>query len=117
MELEQMVKDCTGDSHRWFPGEAQSLQNQVLCMAGEVGEVANLVKKIVRGSLKLEDVRDELALEVIDVLVYLCNLLGNKAFEGIEWGALWRVKRDFNEARFAYTDPKPVTITVEGDVL
>lgn len=67
ISLNQLIADCSADSNRWFPGKAQTLGNQVLCMAGEVGEVANLVKKVIRGSVELDDVRSELAEEIVDV--------------------------------------------------
>jgi NTP pyrophosphatase (non-canonical NTP hydrolase) len=111
MNLGEMVFDCTSDSNRWFPGEAQSLANQVLCMAGEVGEVANFVKKITRGSITEAEAldpeytvnilgKDTLQEEVVDVLIYLCNLLGNPAFKDVDWQQVWEDKRDFNEQRF-----------------
>jgi len=38
---------------------------------GELGEAANLIKKIERGDISLEDARVELGKEFADVLVYL----------------------------------------------
>src|SRR3954466_6760455 len=101
MQLGDMVGDCIEDSTRWFPGKAQELPNLVLCMAGEVGEVANLVKKNVRGSMSHEDMMQELPEEIVDVLVYLCNLMGAKEFKDVDWEAIWNQKRQFNEERFA----------------
>jgi NTP pyrophosphatase (non-canonical NTP hydrolase) len=98
--LNQLIDQCTADSQRWFPGKAQLMENQVLCMAGEVGEVANLVKKVLRGSVKLEDVRYELAEEIVDVLIYLANLMGNEAFKDVDWAIKLDNKREFNEQRF-----------------
>jgi NTP pyrophosphatase (non-canonical NTP hydrolase) len=102
VELTDLIKQCSEDSKRWFPDErAQSLANQVLCLAGEVGEIANIVKKLVRGSLTMnEGLRIELATEIIDVAVYLFNIMGSKTFEGIDWEDLWKQKCAFNEARF-----------------
>jgi len=114
MQLGDMVGDCVEDSGRWFPGKAQTLPNLVLCLAGEVGEVANLVKKIVRGSMTLEYAMDEeyksgatLQEEVIDCLIYLCNLMGAKEFEGVDWKKIWDEKRQFNENRFGLQCIKP----------
>ena len=99
--LHFLRQQCVADSNRWFPGEAQELPNLVLCMAGEVGEVANLVKKVVRGSITIEEAMDKgLAEEVIDVLIYLLNLMGAKEFKDVDWMDLWYRKRQFNEARF-----------------
>jgi NTP pyrophosphatase (non-canonical NTP hydrolase) len=99
LTLNQLIAQCAEDSTRWFPNN-QDLANQVLCMAGEVGEVANIVKKVVRGTHELEDVSSNLTEEIIDVLVYLINLVGNEAFEDVDWSTLWNNKRAFNESRF-----------------
>jgi NTP pyrophosphatase (non-canonical NTP hydrolase) len=98
--LDEMIQGCTADSTKWFP-QAQKLDTMVLCMAGEVGEVANLVKKIVRGSITVDEAMDEgLAEEIIDVLIYLCNLMGLKEFQTVDWKAIWDNKRSYNESRF-----------------
>jgi NTP pyrophosphatase (non-canonical NTP hydrolase) len=101
MFLNDMIEQCTSDSDRWFPGKAQELANLTLCMCGEAGEVANLVKKVVRGSVSIEDARPFLAEEIVDVLIYLCNLMGSKDFESIDWKQIWDEKRKFNEERFS----------------
>lgn len=99
--LPDMIEQCIRDSVRWFPGKAQSLPNLVLCLAGEVGEVANLVKKRVRGSITHQEMMEQgLAEEVVDCLIYLCNLMGAVEFDGIEWKRIWDEKRKFNEDRF-----------------
>lgn len=46
----------------------------VLGMAGEAGEVANKVKKIIRDGLDVEDVREDLAKELGDVMWYVSNV-------------------------------------------
>jgi NTP pyrophosphatase (non-canonical NTP hydrolase) len=104
LTLNELINQATTDSHRWFPGKAQELPNQVLCMAGEVGEVANLVKKNVRGSISHDEMMAELPNEVIDVLIYLVNLMGNPIFSHIDWGTKWDIKREFNEQRFGGPD-------------
>jgi NTP pyrophosphatase (non-canonical NTP hydrolase) len=98
--IEHMVRDCVEDSKRWFPGEAQEMPNLVLCIAGEVGEVANIVKKVVRGSLRMEDAMETLPEEIVDVLIYLCNLMGHETFKDVDWRKIWDNKRQFNEMRF-----------------
>jgi NTP pyrophosphatase (non-canonical NTP hydrolase) len=100
MILQAMITQCTSDSARWFPG-AQDLGFTTLAMCGEAGEVANLVKKIVRGSITFEDVYLELPEEIIDVLIYLCNLMGLPEFKDTNWKEIWDAKRRFNEERFA----------------
>lgn len=102
MKLEIMIQQCVSDSTRWFPGKAQRIENLVLAVAGEVGEVANIVKKVVRGSITMEEaIRvHNLPEEIIDTLIYLCNLMGAKEFAGIDWEDIWRRKREYNESRF-----------------
>lgn len=109
MNLGQMISQCTADSTRWFP-KAQDLPTMTLAMCGEAGEVANLVKKIARGSLTTEEAmdygimleieKDTLQEEIVDVLIYLCNIMGLEEFKDIDWAEIWKTKRDFNEDRF-----------------
>jgi NTP pyrophosphatase (non-canonical NTP hydrolase) len=109
MDLEHLISVCHEDSRRWFPG-AQDLPTMVLAMCGEAGEVANLVKKIVRGSLTVEEAmdvdtmadfeKDTLQEEVVDVLIYLCNIMGLLEFKDVNWGEIFHDKRAFNEQRF-----------------
>jgi NTP pyrophosphatase (non-canonical NTP hydrolase) len=95
-----LIAQATADSSRWFP-KNQDLAFTTLAMAGEVGEVANLVKKVVRGSITVEDAMDQgLAEEVVDVLIYLVNLMGNPAFLDVNWMEVWHSKREFNARRF-----------------
>lgn len=57
-------------------GKLKGLPYLALALAGEAGEVANEVKKLVRDDLPLSDVvRDTLLLEVGDVLYYLVALI------------------------------------------
>lgn len=45
-----------------------------LAICGEAGELANLLKKVVRGDFTLEERREEIEDEIADVLTY-CDLL------------------------------------------
>lgn len=45
-----------------------------LAIAGEAGELCNLLKKVVRGDFTLEEKRQEVLNEVADVMTY-CDLL------------------------------------------
>jgi NTP pyrophosphatase (non-canonical NTP hydrolase) len=76
--LNALAKQCAEDSDRWFgdmPAH-DSLPHHALAMAGEVGEFCNVVKKVDRGSLDINDpkVRIMLANELTDVFTYLLNL-------------------------------------------
>jgi len=91
---------CLEDSKRWFPGETNGdLVHHTLSMAGEVGEVANIVKKIQRGDLKLSDavVLHDLREEVVDVFIYLLNLAG---ILNIDLYKGFAAKRAINEKRW-----------------
>jgi NTP pyrophosphatase (non-canonical NTP hydrolase) len=113
--LRDLVKQCLHDSERWFPdskipmwevGNWEALDLVVLCLAGEVGEVANLVKKVRRGDFDqpfmetnpayqrhMERIKEE----TTDVFVYLLNLFG---LLGIDPLVEYNKVRDKNEARW-----------------
>lgn len=59
------------------------------CAAGEMGELANLVKKVRRGDFAIDDVRQKIADEVGDTVTYLA-ILCNKL--DIDFGEACRVK-------------------------
>jgi NTP pyrophosphatase (non-canonical NTP hydrolase) len=59
---------------------------------GELGEAANIIKKIERGDFSLEEARENLGKELADVVTYV-DLLADKA--GIDLGLA--VKNKFNE--------------------
>lgn len=50
------------------------LEYLLLCLVGEVGETANLVKKILRGDFKLSDKKVQIGEEIADVFIYLLKL-------------------------------------------
>ncbi len=52
----------------WMPNDWMT------ALVGEVGETANILKKIRRRDFRLNDVRDELAKELADVQIYLVQL-------------------------------------------
>lgn len=98
-EIFLLGKQALEDSKRWFPATADSVAFTVLAMAGEVGEVANIVKKIERGSSNWRDakVRRDLDMEVADVFTYLVLLAGQLNIDLIQ---LYNLKRMENERRF-----------------
>lgn len=51
------------------------LEYLVLAATGEMGEVANLTKKIIRGDAALEESREALTEEITDVFIYLLKLI------------------------------------------
>jgi NTP pyrophosphatase (non-canonical NTP hydrolase) len=58
---------------------------------GEVGEAANIIKKIRRGDFSLAEKREDLAMELADIFIYL-DILATKA--GINLGEA--IKTKFN---------------------
>ena len=99
--LVQLAKQCGTDSEKWFGDSpcVYSIPHHTLAMAGEVGEFANIVKKIERGSLDIHTpkVRYELAMELTDVFVYMLNL-ANLLHVDLE--TTYKIVRANNEKRF-----------------
>jgi NTP pyrophosphatase (non-canonical NTP hydrolase) len=100
--LVALAKQCIGDSERWFgdTGEThKDLGFLVLALAGEVGELANIVKKVERGSLSIRNakVRHDIVMETTDVFVYLLNIA---ALLNIDLERTYHMKRAENEERF-----------------
>jgi NTP pyrophosphatase (non-canonical NTP hydrolase) len=63
-----------------------------LAICGEVGELANLMKKVLRGDFTIEDKRKEIEGEIADVICY-CDLFASAI--GADTGEI--VRRKFNE--------------------
>lgn len=77
-DLDAIQRRAIGDSRAWFPDVHATKQSAVvhfaLGIAGEVGELVNIVKKVNRGSASWDDVAVPIAHEMADVLIYLCDL-------------------------------------------
>lgn len=98
--LNALAKQCREDSHRWFGDTSgDNLVHHTLSLCGEAGELANIVKKIQRGSLDYNDpkVRIMLSSELTDVFVYLLNIA---AITGTDLEKSYQVVRTNNERRF-----------------
>lgn len=104
-DLYTLALQCLEDTDRWF-GDTLSTQDwltslvhHTLSLAGEAGETANVVKKIQRGSLDIQDpeVRTDLENELTDVFVYLLNIAGMMRMDLQE---TYDRVRDQNEERF-----------------
>ena len=52
----------------------EMLKYLMVCLAGEFGETANIVKKVIRGDFKLSEVKSQLSEEIIDIFIYLIKL-------------------------------------------
>lgn len=95
----ELAVQCVEDSKRWFPETANSVAFGVLAMAGEVGELANLVKKVERGSLSMKDSKTKYAIqmELTDVFIYLLQL---SALLDVDLEKSYEIKRAENNRRF-----------------
>jgi len=92
------------DTQDFFPELDSDLGYLALAMAGEAGEFANMVKKIIRGTMDVnqKEVRIDMAFELVDVLIYiamLANLLD------IDLAETYGYKRDINVTRFGTKNP------------
>lgn len=112
MELAELVKLQVEFSREKFPQfwEIRDMRDLALrleylsnALAGEVGEAANLVKKVVRsvvygkGDVRLEDIREELVEEVTDVFIYLLTIAG---LLGVDLEKAYLQKLEKNRRRF-----------------
>ncbi len=50
------------------------LEHLLVCIFGEIGEFANIVKKIKRGDFDLSEKEDELSDELADIFIYLLKI-------------------------------------------
>jgi len=91
------IKEMQEDSQRWFPGHGLDLTVLCLGLAGEAGEVADLMKKFLRGSKSWDEVQPKMEVEIIDVFHYWCLLVGAL---NIDVDAVYRKKREHNIARY-----------------
>jgi NTP pyrophosphatase (non-canonical NTP hydrolase) len=108
MHINAIVDKCREDSFRWFPqvqGEViPSLIHHTLALAGEVGELANIVKKIDRGDRHYVDVKDDMEKEVADILIYVANIAG---ILDMNLAQAFHDKSAFNERRFGANGDHP----------
>lgn len=99
--LGKMAMECGADSEKWFGDTTvkHSIPHHTLALAGEVGEFANLVKKIERGSLQMQDARTRhaMAMELTDIFVYTLNIA---YLLGVDLEKSYQVKRNENDKRF-----------------
>ena len=99
MDLAAIAIQCIEDSKEWFPDHAQDMGFLTICLTGEVGEFANLIKKGMRGSYEIDNAEYQYALgmELADIFIYLMNLVG---VMGIDMEKLYQIKREINRERF-----------------
>jgi NTP pyrophosphatase (non-canonical NTP hydrolase) len=102
MDLKEIVRQCRGDSKRWFPNNWNNnteadVAFHILATAGEAGELANQMKKVLRGDISFEEAKSSISEEAIDVFIYLCNIFALLEVDPVK---LYAIKRRRNEQRF-----------------
>lgn len=75
----------------------EHLQFLVLSLAGEVGEMANCVKKVIRGDEQYLSSKDKITEELTDVFIYVLKL----AYQmNVDLEGSYLQKLDINKSRF-----------------
>jgi NTP pyrophosphatase (non-canonical NTP hydrolase) len=79
LDLPRLQERAIQDSRSWFPDvhatRRTALVHFALGIAGETGELVNLVKKWNRGSIDLDDeLRQAMAHELADVVIYAMDI-------------------------------------------
>lgn len=84
MELAELVnlqKGFDGNHHSNFDwnlsinnDNIEILEFLILSLFGEVGEAANIVKKVIRGDFDLSDKYEDLKEEIADIFIYVLKL-------------------------------------------
>ena len=76
-------------------GEANldDLEHLIVCLLGELGEFANLVKKVRRGDMPLSIAKRELDEELVDVFIYLLKIAGQFNVD-LESGYVQKMERN-----------------------
>jgi NTP pyrophosphatase (non-canonical NTP hydrolase) len=97
LTLGEVQAQCGLDSQRWFPATSQNVAFMTLALCGEAGELANLIKKVERGSSTVEESIEAVHSEIVDVLIYVANLANAT---GLDLEQAYIDKRSFNEQRF-----------------
>jgi NTP pyrophosphatase (non-canonical NTP hydrolase) len=98
VDFDGMLQQMRKDSDDWFgEGTSTNLTVMTLGLVGESGEVADIVKKLQRGSLTMAEAATGLAEELVDVLHYWMMLIG---MLGVDVMTVYEKKREYNVARF-----------------
>jgi NTP pyrophosphatase (non-canonical NTP hydrolase) len=95
--LEEIIEECRRDSETWFPSASHDLTHQTLGLCGEVGELANLVKKVGRGTHEYATLKNRMREEATDAFVYLCNVFALLEMDPVTW---YDTIREHNLQRF-----------------
>lgn len=83
----------------------EALEFLLICMIGELGELSNIVKKVIRGDFPLADKKEQLEEEVADTFIYLLKIC-NKMNIDLEENFLKKLER--NKTRFKHYGSSPI---------
>jgi NTP pyrophosphatase (non-canonical NTP hydrolase) len=71
-----------------------ALEHLLVCVAGEVGELANVIKKIRRGDATYLERRDDVIEETVDVFIYVLKLANQVGFDlEVQYNAKMKMNR------------------------
>jgi len=77
----------------------RDLEHLVVCMLGELGEYANVLKKVIRGDLSYAEAESSLHEELTDLFIYIIKIAGQS---GVDLESSYLKKLNYNEVRFAH---------------
>lgn len=98
-EFDQRHKSRINWSEEVSDQNVEVLEYLLLATLGELGEAANLVKKVVRGDKPLSAIREKLSEEIIDILIYAIKLTYQM---NIDVEKVYHEKMRRNEKRFKH---------------
>lgn len=75
----------------------QDLEHLAVCLAGEVGEFCNILKKVVRGDFSWNESKHALSEELADIFIYLIKI-SNQTGIDLESEVLKKIEK--NKTRF-----------------
>ena len=84
------------------------LEFLIVSLTGEVGETANIVKKIARGDCLLDEKKNELREEIADIFIYLLKMSYQMDID-LEEAYLNKMKK--NQERFQHYEKRPEEVT------
>lgn len=97
MHLSEIQREEVKDSEIYFPDVKQDALYLSIALGGETGEILNKVKKYYRNGWSMEQLRETIADELADVLIYLVMFAD---FIGVDLEEEWIKKKEFNDDRY-----------------
>lgn len=97
MHLRDIQSREESDSSHYWPDHQEGHEYLGICLAGEVGEVCNELKKYSRSTYDWLDIKSKLESELPDVLIYLVMLA---EFFDIDLEEAYEKKKEYNDRRY-----------------